>query len=96
MGSITAGGATRHFEALEMALRMGPDVIFFLTDADEPRLTAQELARIAQMNRGTSINTIEFGTSSQGESDNFITRLARQNGGQHVYIDVSQLRSQRR
>ncbi len=91
VGSITASGATRHMEALEMALRMGPDVIFFLTDADEPQMTPQELAHIAQMNRGTAINTIEFGTDGHPEPDNFIARLARQNGGQHVYIDVSRL-----
>ncbi len=96
VGSITASGATRHVEALEMALRLGPDVIFFLTDADEPRMSPQELAHIAQMNRGTAINTIEFGTDSRPEPDNFIAKLARQNGGQHVYIDVSRLNAKRR
>lgn len=93
VGSITASGATRHVEALEMALRMGPDVIFFLTDADEPRMTPRELAHIAQMNQGTTINTIEFGSSADADPDNFIARLARQNGGQHVYIDVTRLSS---
>ena len=44
-----------------MALRMSPDVIFFLTDADEPRMTSEQLAHVAQINPGTSINTIEFG-----------------------------------
>ncbi len=96
VGSITAAGAMRHLEALELALRMGPDVIFFLTDADEPQMTPKELAHIAQMNRGTSINTIEFGTDGHADSDNFIARLARQNGGQHVYIDVSRLGSRPR
>jgi len=89
--SITASGATRHVEALEMALRLGPDVIFFLTDADEPQMTPRELAHIAQMNRGTSINTIEFGSDGRRGDDNFLSRLARQNGGQHVYVDVTGL-----
>jgi hypothetical protein len=96
VGSITASGATRHLEALEMALGLGPDVIFFLTDADEPRMSAADLARIAQRNRGTSINAIEFGYGARRESDNFLVALARQNGGKHVYIDVSQLTAQRR
>ncbi len=52
VGSITADGATRHEEALETALRMSPDVVFFLTDADEPRLTEKQLARIAALERG--------------------------------------------
>ncbi|MEX0677741.1 MAG: hypothetical protein WD063_11735 [Pirellulales bacterium] len=96
VGSITASGATRHLEALEMAVRLGPDVIFFLTDADEPRMTPQELAHIAQMNQGTSINAIEFGYGAQRNTDSFLVTLARQNGGQHVYIDVSQLGPPRR
>lgn len=96
VGSITASGATRHVEALAMALRLNPDVIFFLTDADEPRMTPRELAEIAQMNRGSTINTIEFGTDPHPEPDNFIVRLARQNGGQHVYIDVTRLGDRRR
>jgi hypothetical protein len=91
VGGITADGATQHEEALTMALRMRPDVIFFLTDADEPSLSAKQLARIAQQNHGTSINAIEFGYGPQGDSNNFLVRMARQNGGQHVYVDVSQL-----
>jgi hypothetical protein len=89
VGSITADGATRHDEALEMAMRLVPDVIFFLTDADEPRMTPQQLDRIAGMNRGTQINTIEFGYGVQIETDNFLVKLAHQNGGKHVYVDVS-------
>jgi hypothetical protein len=91
VGSITADGATRHEEALKIALRMAPDVIFFLTDADQPQLSGAQLAGIAQMNKGTSINAIEFGYGPQPRSDNFLVRLARQNAGKHVYVDVSQL-----
>jgi len=91
IGSITADGGTAHEEALTKALRMGPDVIFFLTDADEPRLGATELQRIARANKGAVINTIEFGYGPAFENDNFLIRLARQNRGKHVYVDISQL-----
>ena len=53
IGGVTADGGTDHEPALAMALRMAPDVIFFLTDADEPRLSASQLARISRMNKGT-------------------------------------------
>ncbi len=96
VGSITADGATRHDEALEMALRMGPDVIFFLTDADEPRMTARQLARVAQLNEGAAIHAIEFGYGAQSDPDDFLVKLARQNGGQHVYVDISRLPAARR
>ena len=91
VGSITADGATQHEEALVAALRMAPHVIFFLTDADEPRMTAQQMARIARLNPGTSINAIEFGYGPQSDPNNFLVQLARQNAGQHVYVDVSRL-----
>ncbi|MGD9720661.1 MAG: hypothetical protein AB7O59_16340 [Pirellulales bacterium] len=96
VGSITADGATRHEEALKMALRMTPDVIFFLTDADQPQLSTEQLQRIGQMNNGTMINAIEFGYGAQSDADNFLVRLARQNGGTHVYVDVAQLAAPRR
>jgi hypothetical protein len=89
--SITADGATEHEDALTMALRMAPDVIFFLTDADEPRLTPRQLAHIARINKGTIINAIEFGFGVQDQTENFLVRLARENGGKHVYVDISTL-----
>jgi len=91
VGSVTADGATRHEEALETALRMSPDVVFFLTDADDPKLTAEQLARVRRLNRGATIQTIEFGNGPQADPDNFLVRLAKENGGSHVYVDVSRL-----
>ena len=95
IGGITADGATRHEEALDMALRMGPDAIFFLTDADEPRMTAKQLAQVAKKNQGSMIHTIEFGYGPQADADNFLVILARQNRGQHVYVDLSQFPKKR-
>lgn len=91
--SVVADGGTRHMDALKMALNMKPDVIFFLTDADEPQLSADDLADVQKWNRyaGASINTIEFGSGPYRGDYNFLVKLARQNGGQHVYVDVSQL-----
>ena len=88
---IKATGGTEHISALVMALKMRPDVMFFLTDADEPVLTSAELSRIGRLNQGAAIHTIEFGIGPQVRSENFLARLARQNGGQHVYVDVAKL-----
>ena len=89
---IVATGGTRHMEALELAVKMRPDVIFFLTDADEPQLSPGELADIRRMNRAdVTINTIEFGFGPFNGQDNFLVKLARKNHGRHVYVDVSSL-----
>ena len=88
---IVAAGGTRHMEPLVMALKMRPDVIFFLTDAEEPRLSADELLQLQRFNKGTQIHAIEFGFGPASGDDNFLKALARQNGGQHAYIDISKL-----
>ncbi|MBN1590257.1 MAG: hypothetical protein JW888_12150 [Pirellulales bacterium] len=92
IGSMTAEGYTRHEEALMMAIRMRPDVIFFLTDADEPRLSAGQIEQITRAAAGISINAIEFGFGPQQDQDNFLVRLARATGGQFGYVDVSRLK----
>lgn len=91
---IVGAGGTRHMEALRMALGMQPDVVFFLTDAAEPRLSPGELAEIQRSNRaiGASIHAIEFGAGPSQGGSNFLTELAGQNGGQHQYVDISRLR----
>jgi hypothetical protein len=91
VSSIKATGGTRHLDALRTALHLNPDVIFFLTDADEPRLSVDELQRVARLNRQAMINTIEFGYGPQHSSTNFLVQLAKQNGGQHIYVDVRRL-----
>jgi hypothetical protein len=88
---IAANGGTRHLQALKLALGMSPDVVFFLTDADEPHLTPDELLLIRRWNRATMINAIEFGYGPSIGDNNFLVRLARENGGQHAYVDISQL-----
>lgn len=89
--SITASGSTRHEQALMLALRLQPDVIFFLTDADEPKLSGRELAHIRRLSGGIAIHAIEFGLGPQHEPDNFLIRLARENNGKHQYVNVTKL-----
>lgn len=91
LSDVSADGGTDHWRALEAALKQHPDVVFFLTDADEPPLTGAELEQIRKNAAGTQINTIEFGIGPQTRK-NFLARLAEMNGGQYVYLDIQQLR----
>ena len=95
LATITADGGTQHEAALSAAIKLRPDVIFFLTDADEPKLYPAQLQRIHRVANGITINTIEFGYGPRVAEDNFLVRLARENGGQHAYFDVSKLVHQR-
>lgn len=89
--SMTADGGTDHMLAINLALGLAPDVVFYLTDADDPQLTAADLAHIERRNRGIVFNTIEFGAGPQRNANNFLVRLARQTGGRHAYVDVTRL-----
>ena len=91
--SIRAFGGTEHETALKLALRMSPDVIFFLTDARVPRLSESQLREIWRraQRSGTTIHAIEFGPEPIPPVDSFLRDLAAQNSGQYQYIDVQQL-----
>jgi len=93
LARITAGGGTGHEEALSAALRFHPDVVYFLTDADEPPLDGEQLARLRRLNDGlTKIHTIEFGRGPKRSAPgNFIEQLAKENGGEYRYVDVEGL-----
>jgi len=91
VAGIEASGGTEHMAALMLALQLGPDVLFFLTDADEPVLSSAQLRKIRRRNNGAVIHSIEFGFGPSVQSDNFLARLANSNGGQHVYVDVAKL-----
>jgi len=93
IAGVQAAGATDHVQALLLALRSGPEVIFFLTDADEPQLTAKELETIRQKNAGSIIHVIEFksGPAKSESKGETLRKLAEQNRGQYKYVDVSKL-----
>ncbi|MBN1394916.1 MAG: VWA domain-containing protein [Pirellulales bacterium] len=89
IGSITASGGTNHEDALRMALGMRPDVIFFLTDADEPTLETKQLEKIVRMAAGIVVNAVEFGPGPKPAGSSFLAELARRSGGGYAYVDLS-------
>ena len=91
VNSVSASGSTDHMAALRKALALSPDVIFFLTDADEPRLTTDELQTVSRLNHGCTIHAIEFGLGPQRTRRNFLTKLAAENFGQHIYVNIRDL-----
>ena len=88
-----AAGGTKHQEPLREALRLSPEVIFFLTDGDESELQLNEgeLARIRRVNpREIQINVIQFGLG-EGRESAFLKRLASENRGMYKYVNVATL-----
>ena len=86
---IQPEAGTDRFAAVKHAMSFDPDVIFLLTDADEPEISAKELWEIRKTNkRHTVINTVEFGLGADLSKDSFLKKLARQNNGTHTYRDL--------
>jgi hypothetical protein len=93
VGGVTADGGTDRMYALREALNFAPDVIFFLTDADDA-MSASEMAEIARANRRVqaAICVIEFGKRPAPIPNNFLSRLAHESGGQYGYVDTTKLK----
>jgi len=93
VAGITAAGSTDHERALLTAINTQPDVIFFLTDADENTpITFGQLEKIKRRARGITIHAIQFGEQADFHPNNYLVQVARQNGGKHAYVDISRLR----
>lgn len=88
--SIRPDGGTDHLAALKTAFKLGPDVIFFLTDA-EGGLTADEIFEISRRNYSQAIiNTIEFG--ERQSNDRSLEAIARNSGGKYIFKNINTLR----
>jgi hypothetical protein len=88
---VTASGGTDHVQALKLALRMNPDVVFFLTDADEPQVSPNELKEIQRRGTGAVIHVIEFKSGPTKGQENWLRKLAEQNRGEYKNVDVTAL-----
>lgn len=90
--SIRPDGGTDHKAALYAALRLRPEVIFFLTDADEMTDSeADEIRERAERSR-TRIHATEFGVGPAVVSSPPLRRLAVETQGTYRYIDVTTFR----
>jgi hypothetical protein len=89
--SIVAEGGTDHLEALRAATGMHPDVIFFLTDGDRPKLTDRELEKVQRWAAGTIINTIQFCPGPRRAERSFLEKLAQLTGGQYAFVDSTKI-----
>jgi hypothetical protein len=89
--SVEAQGGTRHFEALQRAINLRPDVIFLLTDGEKKDdLSADELKRLSRLNGGLSqIHVIQFAPAPY--AGNSLVQLASANRGQHSYKNIREI-----
>lgn len=83
----SAAGGTRHAEAILTALRLAPDVVFLLTDADAAHdLAADELERVVQRLGKTRVMAVQFGGGA-GHRSPRLARLAELSGGEYLVVE---------
>jgi hypothetical protein len=85
--TIAPDGGTDHMLALREALKLKPEVIFFLTDAD--LMTNNDVNEILGEVGSTRIQAVEFGRGTEVGQRTPLARLATTTGGSYLYIDVS-------
>ena len=98
INGMTAKGGTNHEPALKAALGYKPDVVFFLTDADDDRLTESTLALVRKdwnKDKKAHLHCIKFGEGPDlnSRTGRLMKRLADENSGSYSYLDVSRLDS---
>jgi len=84
--ALEAGGKTNHFAALRRGLDLHPDVLYFLTDADD--LRTEEVAAITLRNQGSVIHTIELTRRRISRREGPLARLARDNRGSYRCVSL--------
>jgi hypothetical protein len=77
--AIEAAGKTNHRAALLCGIGLHPDVLYFLTDADD--LKPEEVVSVTRWNQRTVLHTIELTRRRTTQPDSPLARLARDNHG---------------
>ncbi len=78
---IRANGKTDPEDALLLALRLRPDVIFFLTDGE---FNYRAVRKVSEKNSGVTIHTIALGDNV---GERFLQEIAERNNGTYRFID---------
>lgn len=92
LDTVMPDGGTEHLAPIRMAVDLGADVIFFLTDADN--LSVREVSQLTEYNQQKAkacIHTIEFGVGPDLSERTPLRDLAEQNQGTHRYVDLNAL-----
>ncbi|MBX3443958.1 MAG: VWA domain-containing protein [Planctomyces sp.] len=90
MAQARADGDTEPSQALQMAVRLKPDIIYFLTDGDFRRTVVRD---VSDANTGNvTIHTIGFG-DNRGEP--LLKAIAEQSGGKYQFIPPDEIPPER-
>lgn len=85
--ALDAAGNTSHLAALRLGIALHPDVLYFLTDADD--LKPEDVATITRLNQRTIVYAIELTRRHASRPDSPLAQLARDNRGTYRRVWIS-------
>lgn len=86
---VISDSGTEHMPALLEAISLKPDVIYFLTDGDEPELSPADLAEIRRVAGSITIHVVKFGDGTlTSRGPTWLERLASQSSGEYREINI--------
>jgi hypothetical protein len=85
--AVDAEGGTRHYAAIAAALRLSPDAIFVLTDADARDDLSEDEHRRLVRSLGTSRCMVAQLGGSEGRRSPRLAQLAADSGGEYRVVD---------
>jgi hypothetical protein len=88
IGALRAEGGTDHLSALKRGLLFHPDVLYFLSDADD--LTQEQVRIVTAFNHGrTTIHAVELSSTSSTRRSSPLCVLAQSNGGTYRSVTAN-------
>jgi hypothetical protein len=89
LNRLAATRGTAHELALLAGLREETEVLYLLTDAGDPALTAGQIEQIAARARGrTAIHCIHFGLGAAPSEEHFLRQLAAACSGTYTFVNA--------
>ncbi len=92
VGDIEGRGGTKHWEALEMAIKMQPNSVFLITDAqakDDPSWNRMRGLATYCRKYKIKVNVIHFSEDERPRST--LARLSRATQGAHRFLDLKEI-----
>lgn len=87
--TLEPAGDSNHLAALRCGLDLHPDVLYFLTDADN--LKPEVISAVTQRNRVSVIHAIELTHRRTSQADGRLAQLARDNRGTYRRVSLDDL-----
>ncbi|MCH2200357.1 MAG: hypothetical protein MK102_00185 [Fuerstiella sp.] len=86
--AVDSGGGTMHLPALLAALRLNPDVVYFLTDGQNASLTRSDLRKLLRENSGGArVHVVEFAAGNpEFREPTWLQLLASETSGEYRRI----------